>query len=44
VSKTAAQYQKESLGTREAHHTPARVWATKPINGKVGQMVWWESD
>jgi hypothetical protein len=44
VSKTAARYQKESLGTREAHHAPVRVWATKPINGKVDQMVWWESD
>jgi len=43
-SKTVARYQMDSVGTWEAHNAPLRVWAAKPIDGKVAQMVLWESD
>ena len=32
------------MGTREAYNALFRVWVTKSINGKVVQMVLWESD
>jgi len=44
-SKSVARYQRVSIGTRETHDVPARVWANKPpINGKAAQMASWESD
>ena len=44
-SKSVARYQRVSIGTRETHDVPARVWANKPpINGKEAQMASWESD
>ena len=45
-SKTAAWYQMETMGTREAHYAllEAGVCAIKPINGKIPQMAYWESD
>ena len=46
-SKTAAWYQTETMGTREAQYallTSDEVCAIKPINGKIPQMAYWESD
>jgi len=44
-SEAVARYQKDRLGTREAHSVPRNgVWATKPIDGKAAQMTLWESD
>jgi hypothetical protein len=46
-SKTVACYQKETMGTREAQYallTEVGVCAVKPINGKIVQMAYWESD
>ena len=44
-SETAARYQRVSIGTRETHGVPVRVWAAKSLtNGKVVQMARWESD
>ena len=44
-SKSVARYQRVSIGTRETHDVPARVWANKPpINGKEVQMASRESD
>ena len=44
-SKSVARYQRVSIGTRETHDVPVRVWANKPpINGKEAQMASWESD
>ncbi len=44
-SKTAACYQTESMGTREAHGVLHReVCDVKPMNGKTLQMTPWESD
>jgi hypothetical protein len=45
-SKTVAWYQTEIMGTREAQcalHILG-VCAIKPINGKIPQMAYWESD
>jgi hypothetical protein len=45
-SKTVACYQTEIMGTREAQcalHILG-VCAIKPINGKIPQMAYWESD
>jgi len=49
-SQTVAWYQTETMGTREAQYalfdlpTGARVCAIKPIDGKIPQMAYWESD
>ena len=44
-SKTAACYQTETMGTREAHGVLHReVCDVKPMNGKTLQMTPWESD
>lgn len=44
-SKTVAWYQREIMGTREAQYAlPTGVCAVKPINGKIVQMAYWESD
>jgi RNA-directed DNA polymerase len=46
-SKAVARQQKDSVGTREAQGIPQRnigVCDTKPIDGKVLQMMLWESD
>ncbi|KAF5416292.1 MAG: hypothetical protein C5S38_02970 [Candidatus Methanophagaceae archaeon] len=46
-SKTVAWYQTETMGTREARYallTVLGVCAIKPINGKIPQMAYWESD
>ena len=49
-SKTAAWYQTETMGTREAQCAllvlpiGAGVCAIKPMNGKIPQMAYWESD
>nr|QNO51520.1 hypothetical protein CBNPKNJC_00035 [Methanosarcinales archaeon ANME-1 ERB6] len=46
-SKTVAWYQTETMGTREAQYallTELGVCAIKPIDGKIPQMVYWESD
>jgi len=49
-SKTAAWYQTETMGTREAKCAllvlliGAGVCAIKPMNGKIPQMAYWESD
>jgi hypothetical protein len=46
-SKTAAWYQTETMGTREAQYalsTEMGVCAVKPMNGKTAQMAYWESD
>jgi len=45
-SKTVACYQTEIMGTREAQcalHILG-VCAIKPMNGKISQMAYWESD
>ena len=49
-SQTVAWYQMEIMGTREAQYTlliPHKgkgVCAIKPMNGKIPQMAYWESD
>jgi hypothetical protein len=46
-SQTVAWYQTVTMGTREAQYalpTGAGVCAIKPINGKIPQMAYWESD
>jgi hypothetical protein len=49
-SKTVACYQTETMGTREAQCAllvlliEAGVCAIKPMNGKISQMAYWESD
>jgi len=46
-SKTAARQQMDSVGTREAQSVlrgNVGVCITKPIDGKVRQMTFWESD
>ena len=49
-SKTAAWYQMEIMGTRETQYAlliPPKgtgVCGVKPIDGKIPQMVYWESD
>ena len=45
-SQTVAWYQMEIMGTREAQYAlPGMgVCDIKPINGKIPQMVYWESD
>ena len=44
-SQTVAWYQKEIMGTREAQYAlPTGVCAAKPIDGKMVQMAYWESD
>jgi len=46
-SKTAAWYQMETMGTREAHYallTSDGVCDVKPIDGKMPQTAYWESD
>lgn len=44
-SKTAAWYQTENMGTRETQNAfPKRICDFKPINGKILQMAFWESD
>ncbi len=43
--KTAAWYQMENMGTRETQDAlPKRVCDIKPINGKILQIAFWESD
>nr|QNO46148.1 hypothetical protein MFHEKKGA_00042 [Methanosarcinales archaeon ANME-2c ERB4] len=48
-SQTVAWYQMEIMGTREAQYAPLiphkgkGVCAIKPINGKIPQMAYWES-
>jgi len=44
-SKTAAWYQTETMGTREAQGVlHCEVCDVKPMNGKTSQMAFWESD
>ena len=46
-SKTAAWYQTETMGTREAQYallTALGVCDVKPMNGETSQMAYWESD
>ena len=46
-SKTVAWYQTETMGTREAQYalpTVVGVCGVKPMNGKISQMAYWESD
>src|SRR5574341_2064890 len=46
-SKTAAWYQTETMGTRETQYalpTIVGVSDIKPMNGKILQMAFWESD
>ena len=44
-SKTAARYQTERIGTREAHDIPCRVGGDKLLmNSKESLMMSWESD
>ncbi|MBU3966556.1 MAG: hypothetical protein KKG76_04140 [Euryarchaeota archaeon] len=44
-SKTAAWYQMESMGTRETQNAfPKGICDIKPINGKILQITFWESD
>lgn len=44
-SKTAAWYQMENMGTRETQDAlPKGVCDIKPINGKISQIAFWESD
>ena len=44
-SQTVAWYQKEIMGTREAQYVlPTGVCTVKPMDGKMAQMVYWESD
>jgi hypothetical protein len=44
-SKTAAWYQMVNMGTRETQDAfPKGVCDIKPINGKILQIAFWESD
>ena len=44
-SQTVAWYQTEIMGTRETHYALLKgVCSVKPINGKMAQMAYWESD
>jgi len=44
-SKTVAWYQTEIMGTRETQYAfPKGVCDIKPINGKILQIAFWESD
>ena len=45
-SQTVAWYQTETMGTREAQYAlPGEgVCVIKPIDGKIPQMAYWESD
>ena len=44
-SKTAAWYQMETIGTRETQDALSKgVCDIKPINGKLLQITFWESD
>jgi len=45
-SQTVAWYQMEIMGTREAQYAlpGVGVCVIKPINGKIPQMAYWESD
>ena len=44
-SKTVAWYQKETIGTRETQYAfPKGVCDIKPMNGKILQIAFWESD
>ena len=43
-SKTVACYQTATMGTREAQYVLVGVWGIKPMNGKILQMAYWESD
>ena len=43
----ASHYQTETMGTREAQYAllmEVGVCGVKPIDGKIPQMVYWESD
>jgi hypothetical protein len=35
-SETVARYQKDNMGTREAHNTPIEVWAYYQANKRQG--------
>lgn len=44
-SKTVAWYQMENMGTRETRYAfPLGICDIKPINGKILQTAFWESD
>jgi len=44
-SQTVAWYQMEIMGTREAQYAlPTGVCVFKPMDGKMSQMAYWESD
>ncbi len=44
-SKTVAWYQTETMGTREIQYALLKeVCDIKPINGKILQIAFWESD
>ena len=44
-SKTAAWYQTENMGTRETQYAlPKGVCDIKPMNDKILQIAFWESD
>ena len=45
-SQTVAWYQTETMGTRETQYAlpGVGVCVIKPINGKIPQMAYWESD
>jgi len=44
-SKTVAWYQTENMGTRETQYVfPKGICDIKPINGKILQRAFWESD
>lgn len=44
-SKTVAWYQTETMGTRETQYAlPLGECDIKPINGKILQIAFWESD
>ncbi len=44
-SKTVAWYQMENIGTQETQYAfPKRICDIKPINGKIFQKAFWESD
>jgi hypothetical protein len=44
-SKTVAWYQTETMGTRETQYAfPKGICDIKPMNGKILQTAFWESD
>jgi len=44
-SKTVAWHQMENMGTRETHYAfPKGICDIKPMNGKLLQTAFWESD